>query len=167
VLGQSVELGIRAGAGQDLGIARGHHAPALPFECLGDDCRAAAAGAGTDEFVEEVDELVRESNSDLLAHPNMVAKRDQGLPAAYDDDIRRTGGRIIGMKVSVSLPGEDLMFLDAYARAHAYPSRSAVVHQAISALRLGELHEAYGDSWAEWSASGEADSWDAVASDGM
>ncbi|MFZ2114759.1 MAG: ribbon-helix-helix domain-containing protein [Solirubrobacteraceae bacterium] len=71
------------------------------------------------------------------------------------------------MKVSVSLPGEDLAFLDEYASAHAYPSRSAVVHKAIRTLRLGELHEAYGDSWAEWEASGEAGSWDAVVGDGV
>jgi Arc/MetJ-type ribon-helix-helix transcriptional regulator len=71
------------------------------------------------------------------------------------------------MKVSVSLPSEDVAFLDAYASAHAYSSRSAVVHRAIRGLRLGELHEAYGDAWAEWDASGEADSWDAVVGDGL
>jgi Arc/MetJ-type ribon-helix-helix transcriptional regulator len=70
------------------------------------------------------------------------------------------------VKVSVSLPGEDVAFLDAYASAHAYPSRSAVVHQAIRVLRLGQLHEAYGDAWAEWDADGEADSWSAVVGDG-
>lgn len=71
------------------------------------------------------------------------------------------------MKVSVSLPGEDVAFLDAYANAHAYPSRSAVLHHAIRALRLGELHEAYGEAWAEWDAGGEASGWDAVAGDGV
>lgn len=71
------------------------------------------------------------------------------------------------MKISVSLPGGDVAFLDEYANAHQYPSRSAVMHQAIQALRLGELHGAYGDSWAEWDASGEGDSWDAVLGDGM
>jgi Arc/MetJ-type ribon-helix-helix transcriptional regulator len=71
-------------------------------------------------------------------------------------------GRITSMKVSVSLPGEDLAFLDEYASAHAYPSRSAVVHKAIRVLHLGELHEAYADSWAEWDASGEADNWNAA-----
>ncbi len=70
------------------------------------------------------------------------------------------------MKVSVSLLGEDVAFLDAYASTHAYPSRSAVVRQAIRTLRLGELHEAYGDAWAEWDAAGEADSWNAVVGDG-
>lgn len=71
------------------------------------------------------------------------------------------------MKVSVSLPGEDVAFLDEYASLHAYPSRSAVVHQAIRALRLGGLQEAYGDSWAEWKASGESESWDTVVGDGV
>ncbi|MGH2853217.1 MAG: ribbon-helix-helix domain-containing protein [Solirubrobacteraceae bacterium] len=71
------------------------------------------------------------------------------------------------MKVSMSLPGEDVAFIDAYASAHAYSSRSAVVRHAIRALRLGELNEAYGDAWAEWEASGEADSWDTVAGDGV
>lgn len=71
------------------------------------------------------------------------------------------------MKLSVSLPGEDVAFLDEYASAHACSSRSAVVRQAIRALRLGELHEAYGDAWAEWGASGEARSWEPVVGDGV
>jgi Arc/MetJ-type ribon-helix-helix transcriptional regulator len=71
------------------------------------------------------------------------------------------------MKMSVSLPGEDVAFLDEYARAHAYTSRSAVVRQAIRALRLGGLQEAYGDSWAEWDATGEASTWTAVVGDGV
>jgi antitoxin MazE9 len=72
-----------------------------------------------------------------------------------------------GMKVSVSLPNEDVAFLDAYAGAHELPSRSAVVQTAIRALRLGDLRDAYGDAWAEWKASGEAAAWDAVAGDGL
>jgi Arc/MetJ-type ribon-helix-helix transcriptional regulator len=71
------------------------------------------------------------------------------------------------MKLSVSLPGEDVAFLDEYASAHEYSSRSAVVHQAIRALRLGELHEAYGEAWAEWGANGEADNWGSVVGDGV
>jgi Arc/MetJ-type ribon-helix-helix transcriptional regulator len=71
------------------------------------------------------------------------------------------------MKVSVSLPGEDVAFLEEYASAHAYPSRSAVVHRAISVLRVGELDDAYRDAWREWTDSGEADRWNAVAGDGV
>ncbi|HEY1689237.1 MAG TPA: ribbon-helix-helix domain-containing protein [Solirubrobacteraceae bacterium] len=70
------------------------------------------------------------------------------------------------MKVSVSLPDEDVEFLDAYAGEHELPSRSAAVQTAIKALRLGDLCDAYSDAWSQWSASGEADSWDAVAGDG-
>jgi Arc/MetJ-type ribon-helix-helix transcriptional regulator len=70
------------------------------------------------------------------------------------------------MKVSVSLPDEDVAFLDAYATAHAYPSRSAVVHQAIRALRVGELDDAYRHAWEEWP-DDEADVWDATAGDGL
>lgn len=70
------------------------------------------------------------------------------------------------MKMSVSLPGEDVAFLDSYAKAHAYTSRSAVVHHAIHALRLGELQDVYGEAWAEWEAAGEAEIWDAVVGDG-
>lgn len=71
------------------------------------------------------------------------------------------------MKVSVSLPGEDVAFLDAYATTHGYTSRSAVVHKAVRTLRLSELDQAYGDAWAEWDASGAAHSWNAVVGDGV
>jgi len=73
----------------------------------------------------------------------------------------------ISVRISVSLPQDDVAFLDDYAIAHEYRSRSAVVHRAIRALRLGELHDAYGDSWTEWNTSGEADSWAAVGGDGV
>lgn len=71
------------------------------------------------------------------------------------------------MKVSVSLRGEDVEFLDAYAEAHAFPSRSAAVQQAIRLLRLGELGDAYGPAWAEWASSGEADVWERTVDDGL
>jgi hypothetical protein len=72
-----------------------------------------------------------------------------------------------GMKVSVSLRGEDVEFLDVYAEAHALGSRSAVVQHAIHALRLGELSEAYGPAWEEWANGGDADLWESTASDGL
>jgi Arc/MetJ-type ribon-helix-helix transcriptional regulator len=71
------------------------------------------------------------------------------------------------MKVSVSLPGEDVEFLDAYAEAHAFPSRSAVLQQAVRALRMDELRESYGSAWDEWANAGEADAWEATAGDGL
>ena len=38
------------------------------------------------------------------------------------------------MKVSVSLPDEDVEFLDAYARSQGLASRSATVHKAVRLL---------------------------------
>jgi Arc/MetJ-type ribon-helix-helix transcriptional regulator len=69
------------------------------------------------------------------------------------------------MKLSVSLPSEDVEFLDAYARAHAFASRSAVVHAAISSLRQEDLPDAYRDAWAEWEPDGEA--WERAVGDGL
>jgi antitoxin MazE9 len=71
------------------------------------------------------------------------------------------------MKVSVSLPGEDVAFLDAYASAHELSSRSAAVHMAIKALRSGDLRDAYAQAWAQWREDGEASCWDTVAGDGL
>jgi Arc/MetJ-type ribon-helix-helix transcriptional regulator len=78
-----------------------------------------------------------------------------------------TSGSMTGMKVSVSLRGEDVEFLDAYAETHAFRSRSAVVQQAIRVLRLGELGDAYGPAWEEWARSGEGDLWEPTVSDGL
>lgn len=71
------------------------------------------------------------------------------------------------MKLSVSLPDEDVEFLDTYARTQGYRSRSAVVHKAVRLLRSAELSAAYADAWNEWSDSGEADLWDTAAGDGL
>ena len=53
------------------------------------------------------------------------------------------------MKLSVSLPEEDVEFLDEYARTQGYDSRSAVVHKAVRLLRASELGNAYADAWDE------------------
>jgi Arc/MetJ-type ribon-helix-helix transcriptional regulator len=69
------------------------------------------------------------------------------------------------MKVSVSLPDEDVDFLDAYADSQGFASRSAVVHKAVRLLRASELGPAYEDAWDEWSRE-DADSWESTVSDG-
>ena len=71
------------------------------------------------------------------------------------------------MKVSVSLPGEDVEFLDEYAREQGYESRSAVLHKAVRLLRAAELGSAYESAWEEWTTDGAADLWDSTAGDGM
>jgi len=71
------------------------------------------------------------------------------------------------VKLSVSLPGEDVRFLDAYSAAHELPSRSAALQQAIRALRDTQLSEAYADAWNGWDAEGDEAAWDATAGDGV
>jgi Arc/MetJ-type ribon-helix-helix transcriptional regulator len=118
--------------------------------------------------VRDYEELAGEAGASEAAVHQRVSRALLWLrtPPARCSDGRKLG-RMMGMKVSISLPGRDVAFLDEYASIHEYSSRSAVVHQAVQALRLGELREAYGDSWAEWHESGEGASWDLVAGDGM
>lgn len=71
------------------------------------------------------------------------------------------------MKLSVSLPDEDVAFLDAYGQAQGFASRSAVVHKAVRLLRAAELGPAYEDAWEEWSSGDDAVLWEAAASDGL
>jgi len=71
------------------------------------------------------------------------------------------------MKVSVSLPDEDVEFLDSYARARDMGSRSAVVHKAVGLLRASQLEGAYEEAWAAWAASDDAAAWETAAADGL
>jgi Arc/MetJ-type ribon-helix-helix transcriptional regulator len=71
------------------------------------------------------------------------------------------------MKLSVSLPDDDVEFLDRYARERRVDSRSAVVHRAITALRSAELGAAYESAWAEWDESGDGELWERAASDAI
>lgn len=69
--------------------------------------------------------------------------------------------------MSVSLPDEDVEFLDAYAESQGFASRSAAVQKAIRLLRVSELGAAYSDAWSEWVDDGEAEVWDVTAADGV
>lgn len=71
------------------------------------------------------------------------------------------------MKVSVSLPEEDVAFLDDYASSKGFVSRSAVVHKAVRLLRASGLGGAYEDAWQEWAADGDAGVWDVTVNDGL
>ena len=71
------------------------------------------------------------------------------------------------MKISVSLPDEDVEFLDRQARNLGAGSRSAVVQRAIRLMRAVELGADYARAWEEWAAEGEADAWEAVVGDGI
>jgi Arc/MetJ-type ribon-helix-helix transcriptional regulator len=71
------------------------------------------------------------------------------------------------MKLSVSLPEEDVEFLDEYARQRGLESRSSALHRAVRLLRASELAASYESAWEEWDRSGDADAWDSSASDGI
>jgi Arc/MetJ-type ribon-helix-helix transcriptional regulator len=71
------------------------------------------------------------------------------------------------MKVSVSLPGEDVQFLDAYAKEQGLESRSAALHRAVRLLRTAELGGSYQAAWQEWTAEGEAELWESTIADGL
>jgi Arc/MetJ-type ribon-helix-helix transcriptional regulator len=71
------------------------------------------------------------------------------------------------MKVSVSLPDEDVEFLDAYARAQGLASRSAVLHKAVRLLRGAELAPAYEDAFASWEDSDDAADWENTVGDNL
>lgn len=71
------------------------------------------------------------------------------------------------MKLSVSLPEEDVEFIDAYAATQGIGSRSAAVHQAIRLLRAPELGPAYEDAWVDWAERDDGDVWDAAVGDGV
>jgi Arc/MetJ-type ribon-helix-helix transcriptional regulator len=68
------------------------------------------------------------------------------------------------VKLSVSIPDDDVAFLDAYASDHALSSRSAVVQRAIVLLRAAQLGPAYAAAWADWEDEAR---WDAAVADGI
>jgi Arc/MetJ-type ribon-helix-helix transcriptional regulator len=71
------------------------------------------------------------------------------------------------VKLSVSLPDEDVATLDEFARAAGLPSRSAALQHAVRLLRLPELERDYEVAWEEWEASGDYQAWDVTVADGI
>ena len=66
-------------------------------------------------------------------------------------------------KLSISLPDDDLVFLDELNAG----SRSAAVHAAIELARSLSLVDDYTAAYDEWVGSGEAEVWEAVVGDGL
>ena len=71
------------------------------------------------------------------------------------------------MKLSVSLPDEDVAVLDEYVRASGLSSRSAAVQVAVRLLRHPDLEQDYAAAWQEWDSSGEQGLWDGTVGDGL
>lgn len=70
------------------------------------------------------------------------------------------------MKVSISLPDDDIRYLDAYVVERGLASRSAALQQAVRLLRTGELGAAYEAAWDEWQGESARDAWDSTTADG-
>lgn len=71
------------------------------------------------------------------------------------------------MKISVSLPEEDVALLDEYAHSSGLPSRSAALQHAIHLLRHPDLEQDYASAWDEWESSGDQAWWEATVADGL
>lgn len=66
------------------------------------------------------------------------------------------------MKISASLPAEDIEFLDQFAAEHG-ETRSGALQRAVALLRHRDLGDQYEAAWA----SDGADEWDGTAADGL
>lgn len=71
------------------------------------------------------------------------------------------------MKLSVSLPDEDVAVLDEFARMTGLSSRSAALQHAVRMLRLPELEQDYEAAWNEWEASTDHAAWSVTVADGI
>lgn len=74
---------------------------------------------------------------------------------------------VICMKVSLSIPDEDIRFLDNFARDHGIASRSAAVQQSIALLRDMELKEHFKIAMREWRESPDSELWESTVGDGL
>jgi len=68
------------------------------------------------------------------------------------------------MKLSVSLPDEDVAFLDEFVREHRIKSRSKALQRAIRLLRASQLSTDYAAAFTEWE---DGDDWDSAVGDGL
>jgi Arc/MetJ-type ribon-helix-helix transcriptional regulator len=71
------------------------------------------------------------------------------------------------MKLSVSLPDEDVAFVDEYVERTGSSSRSSAIQRAIALLRAAELEEEYASAFDEWAQAGEEAVWERTAADGL
>ena len=71
------------------------------------------------------------------------------------------------MKLSISLPAEDVDRLDEFARSSGLPTRSAAIQRAIRLLDNANLETEYAAAWDEWESSGEQAAWEGTVGDGL
>ena len=65
-------------------------------------------------------------------------------------------------KLSISIPGSSLEFIEKYRKLHSLKSRSHVIEAAISVLRERELETAYRDAAREHDPA-----WEVTNADGL
>ncbi|MEJ7796134.1 MAG: ribbon-helix-helix domain-containing protein [Nocardioides sp.] len=70
------------------------------------------------------------------------------------------------MKISVSLAGEQVEFLDALARELGQ-TRSGVLQLAVRRLRATQVGDDYEAAWSEWEGAGEGEAWTSTTADGL
>jgi Arc/MetJ-type ribon-helix-helix transcriptional regulator len=70
------------------------------------------------------------------------------------------------MKISMSLPDEDVTFLDAHVEEQGLASRSAALHKAVRLLKASGLGSAYEAAWTEWQNEHES-VWETTSNDGL
>lgn len=66
------------------------------------------------------------------------------------------------MKLSISLPDDDVAYLDDAVESGTYASRSAAIARALRLLRSAELGDMYDLAFKEWALSGDAELWDST-----
>ena len=71
------------------------------------------------------------------------------------------------MKLSISLPDEQVEAIDRYAQATGARSRSQVIQEALRSLTDPQLEGDYTAAWEEWEASGDAEAWEVASADGL
>jgi hypothetical protein len=77
VLGQPNQFGVRAARSEDLGIVHSDYASPLPLKCTSHHGCAARLFATTHDLVDELDQIIVQSYSNLLAHTKMLPLWDQ------------------------------------------------------------------------------------------
>lgn len=65
----------------------------------------------------------------------------------------------------MSLPEDDVAYLDAYARNQGFDSRSAALQEAVRMLRQSELVDAYAEAFRDYDP--DNDLWDQATGDGI
>ena len=71
------------------------------------------------------------------------------------------------MKLSVSIPDDDVAFLDQFAERAGMESRSAVLHRAIALLKSADLAGEYDIAFTDWNESVDEQLWESTVGDGL